>query len=148
LAAVAAAENKALIRRFYDEVWNGGNLDVCDEVFADDYIRHDLRATHAAPGPEGQKQIAGAFRTAFPDLRFTVLALIAEDDYVVGQWRATGTHQGRWAAVEPTGKTATLAAVNVFRFEDGKVAEIWNYRDDLGLLEQLGAPVHAGVAPS
>jgi len=142
---VAAAENKALIRRFYEEAWDSGNLDVCDEVFADDYVRHDLRAAPAAPGPEGQKQIAGAFRAAFPDLRFTVEALIAEDDFVVGKWTATGTHRGRWAAVEPTGKAATLAGVNVFRFEDGKVAEIWNYRDDLGLLEQIGAAVHAGA---
>jgi steroid delta-isomerase-like uncharacterized protein len=145
---VAAAENKALIRRFYEEVWNSGNLDVCDEVFADDYVRHDLRASQAAPGPEGQKQIAGAFRAAFPDLRFTVKALIAEDDYVVGQWTATGTHHGRWAAVEPTGREASLTGVNVFRFENRKVAEIWNYRDDLGLLEQLGAAVYAGATPS
>ena len=142
---MSAAENKALVRRFYEEVWASGNLDVCDEVFADDYVRHDLRATDAAPGPEGQKQIAGAFRAAFPGLRFTVEALIAEDDFVVGRWMATGTHRGRWAAVEPTGKTATLAGVNVFRFEDGKVAEIWNFRDDLGLLEQLGAAVFAGA---
>jgi predicted ester cyclase len=104
-----------------------------------------FHATDAAPGPEGQKQIAGAFRAAFPGLRFTVEALIAEDDFVVGRWMATGTHRGRWAAVEPTGKTATLAGVNVFRFEDGKVAEIWNFRDDLGLLEQLGAAVFAGA---
>ena len=141
------AANKALIGRFYEEVWNRGNLAVCDEVFADDYVRHDARATDPPPGPEGQKQIAAAFRTAFPDLEFTVHRLVAEDGVVVGHWTATGTHRGRWAGVEPTGKRAVLSAVNIFRFEDGKVAEIWNLRDDLGLLEQLGAPVYAG-APS
>jgi ketosteroid isomerase-like protein len=58
--------NKALARRFYDEVWGRGNLDVVDEVFAHDYERHDFRAGDPVPGPEGQKQIAAAFREAFP----------------------------------------------------------------------------------
>jgi ketosteroid isomerase-like protein len=64
---VPAHANKELVRRFYEEVWQKGNLDVADDVFADDYVRHDLRATQAAPRPEGQKQIARAFRAAFPD---------------------------------------------------------------------------------
>ena len=139
------AANKALIRRFYEEAWNGGNLDVCDEVFADEYIRHDARATDPPPGPEGQKRIAAAFRAAFPDLDFTVHLLLAEDGFVVGHWTASGTHRGPWAAIEPTGRRAVLSGVNIFRFDDGKVVEIWNLRDDLGLMEQLGAPVYAGA---
>ena len=59
--------NKALVRRLYDEVWARGNLDVADQVFAEDYERHDLRAGDPAPGPEGQKQIAAAFRAAEDD---------------------------------------------------------------------------------
>jgi predicted SnoaL-like aldol condensation-catalyzing enzyme len=59
---MAAADSKELVRTFYDEVWHNGNVDVADDVFARDYVRHDLRATHAAPGPEGQKQIARTFR--------------------------------------------------------------------------------------
>ena len=66
---------------------------------------------------------------------------------MVGRWLATGTHTGRWAGFEPTGRTMSFSAVNVCRFEDGKVAEIWNHRDDLGLQEQIGVPVHAGAAP-
>jgi ketosteroid isomerase-like protein len=62
---MAADDNKELVRRFYEEVWDKGNIDVADDVFAHDYVRHDLRATNAAPGPEGQKQIARAFRAAF-----------------------------------------------------------------------------------
>ena len=56
--------NAALVRRFYEQVWANGNLDVADEVFADDYERHDLRAGDPTPGPEGQKEIAAAFRAA------------------------------------------------------------------------------------
>jgi steroid delta-isomerase-like uncharacterized protein len=142
-----AAENKALVRRFYEEVWDKGNLEVCDEVFAEEYVRHDLRPTEPAPGPEGQKQIAADFRSAFPDLRVEVDILVAEDDCVVGRWTASGTHRGPWGPVEPTGRRVTFSAVNIFRFENGKVAEIWNHRDDLGLREQVGSPIYAGVRP-
>ncbi len=144
---MAAHDNKELVRRFYEEVWHKGNVDVADDVFAQDYVRHDLRATQAAPGPEGQKQIARAFRAAFPDLQFEVEILIADGDYVAARWTAQGTHTGRWGDVGATGRFVTLSGVNIFRFESGRVTEIWNHRDDLGLQEQLGAAVFAGAPP-
>ena len=116
-------------------------------MFALDYVRHDLRATNPAPGPEGQKQIASAFRAAFPDMRFDVEIVIAEGDYVAARWTASGTHAGVWGDAEPTGRSVTFSAVNIFRFHDGRVAEIWNHRDDLGLQQQLGVAVHAGAPP-
>jgi steroid delta-isomerase-like uncharacterized protein len=140
-------ENKALVRGFYEEVWNKGNLDVAEEVFASDYVRHDLRPTTAAPGPEGQKQIAAVFRAAFPDLRFDVEIVLGDGEYVAARWTASGTHTGSWGDVEPTGQFVTFSGVNIFRFEQGLVAEIWNHRDDLGLREQLGAAVFAGAPP-
>jgi steroid delta-isomerase-like uncharacterized protein len=142
---VTVEANKALVRRFYDEVWGRGNVDVCDEVFADDYIRHDLRSGDPGPGPEGQKRIAALFRSAFPDLSWDVEIVVGEGDFVVGRWAARGTHLGSWAGIAPSGRSMHLAGVNVFRFEQGKVAEIWNHRDDLGLMEQLGAPIYAGA---
>jgi steroid delta-isomerase-like uncharacterized protein len=140
-------ENKALVRRFYDEAWDQGRFGVIDEVFAENYQRHDLRPTHPVPGPEGMKRITADFRAAFPDLRFEVEIVIAEDEFVAARWTASGTHTGPWGAVEPTGRRATFSGVNIFRFEDGQVAEIWNHRDDLGLMEQVGAPVYAGSRP-
>ena len=139
--------HKALVRRFYEDVWDRGNLDVADEVFAHDYVRHDLRPTAAPPGPEGQKKVAAAFREAFPDLRFNVELVLAEGDYVAARWTATGTHSGSWGELAPTGRSVQYTGVNIFRFENGRVAEIWNYRDDLGLREQLGASVFAGAPP-
>jgi steroid delta-isomerase-like uncharacterized protein len=144
---VPPGPNKALIRRFYEEAWGQGKLEVIDEVFADDYARHDLRPTQAAPGPEGQKRIAADFRAAFPDLGLEVEVVLAEDEFVAARWTAAGTHSGRWGTIEPTGRRARFAGVNIFRFERGKVVEIWNHRDDLGLLEQLGAPIYAGARP-
>jgi steroid delta-isomerase-like uncharacterized protein len=141
------AENKALIRRFYEEAWDQGHLAVIDEVFRDDYPRHDLRSSQPEPGSEGQKRITADFRAAFPDLRFKVEMMIAEDQFVAARWTATGTHTGAWGAVEPTGRQVSFSGVNIFRFENGKVAEIWNHRDDLGLHERLGVPIYAGAAP-
>ncbi len=148
LGFVNPEANKRLVERFYEEVWAGGNLDFAEQVFADDYLRHDLRPSQAAPGPPGQAQIAQAFRTAFPDLEWRVDLLIAEGELVAARWTASGTHAGPWAGMAPTGRRAEFSGVNIFRFGlAGKVIEIWNHRDDLGLQEQLGAAVYAG-APS
>jgi predicted ester cyclase len=137
-----------LVERFYDEVCGRGNVTFADEVFADDYVRHDLRPTQAAPGPTGQAQIAEAFRAAFPDLHWRVDLLVAEGDLVAARWTASGTHTGAWGGLAPTGRRAEFSGVNIFRFGPaGKVVEIWNHRDDLGLQEQLDAAVYAG-APS
>jgi steroid delta-isomerase-like uncharacterized protein len=141
---VSENQNKALVERFYEQVWRNGNLDVADELFADDYVRHDFRPGNPA-GPEGQKEIARAFRAAFPDLSFEIDFVLADGDFVAGRWTASGTHLGPWAGVEPTGKPMRFSAINVFRFSAGKVVELWNHRDDLGLMEQLDAPVHAGA---
>jgi len=141
--------NKALVRRFYDEVWGRGNVGFAEGVFADAYVRHDLRSTKAAPGGAGQALIAEQFRRAFPDLQWRIDLVLGEGDLVAARWTASGTHSGDWGDVAPTGKHVTFSGVNIFRFGDnGKVIEIWNHRDDLGLREQLGVPVFAGAPTS
>jgi steroid delta-isomerase-like uncharacterized protein len=117
--------NKALIRRFYEEVWARGNVEFTEEVFADDYVRHDLRPARAAPGAAGQALIAEQFQRAFPDLEWRVDLVLGDGDLVAARWTASGTHSGAWADVAPTGKRATFSGVNIFRFgNDGKVVEI------------------------
>ena len=138
-------QNKALIRYFYEEVWNKGNLDAADEVFAADYMRHDLRPGNALPGPEGQKRIASDFRAAFPDLHMQVDVMIAENDLVMARWTTTGTNTNAWGSVPATGKPIRFSGVNIFRIADGKVVEIWNHRDDLGVMQQTGASIYAGA---
>ena len=146
LTLMDADANKQLVVRFYEEVWASGNVGFATEVFADDYARHDLRPTQAAPGAAGQARIAEQFRSAFPDLRWRVDLVLADGDLVAARWTASGTHTGRWGGLAPTGKRAEFSGVNIFRFGDhGKVTEIWNHRDDLGLIEQLGAAVFAGA---
>ena len=142
-------KNKSLIRRFYEQVWDRGNVAFAHDVFADDYVRHDLRPTQAAPGGAGMAKIAEDFRRAFPDASWQVDLVVGEADFVVARWTATGTFTGEWGGTAPTRKSATFSGVNIFRFgNDGKVTELWNHRDDLGLMEQLGAAVYAGAAPA
>jgi steroid delta-isomerase-like uncharacterized protein len=148
-ARVDAEGNRQLVKRFYEEVWSRGNVGFAEEVFADDYVRHDLRPTQAPAGSAGQALIAERFRHAFPDLDWHVDILIAERDFVAARWTASGTHTGAWGEAAPTGSRATFSGVNIFRFgEQGKVVELWNHRDDLGLMEQLGVRVFAGAPPS
>ena len=142
-----SADNAAIVRRFYEEVWQRGNVDVAFEIFADDYVRHDLRPAVGLPGPAGQRRIAADFRLAFPDLHMTIDLLLADADLVAARWTTTGTHTGPWAGIEPTGTRVTFSGVNIFRLEGGKVVELWNHRDDLGLMEQVGGPIYAGAAP-
>jgi len=138
--------NKELVERFYEEVWARGNVAFAKEVFADSYVRHDLRPTQAEPGAGAQARIAEAFRQAFPDLQWRIDLILGEGDLVAARWTALGTHTGSWGGLPPTGKRAEFSGVNIFRFaDDGQVAEIWNHRDDLGLMEQVGAPIFAGA---
>ncbi len=139
VSAVQLENNKQLVRRFYVEVWNKGNLAVADEVFTKDYVRHDPGAGAPTPGPEGQKQIAAEIRKAFPDVVMTIDFVIGEGDMVVARWTMKGTHKADLPTAKATNKQVTFSGINAYRFERGKVVELWNHRDDLSMLMQLGA---------
>ena len=129
-------ENKALFRRFIDEVWNNGNLAVADELFAPDAFTPS--APQLPPGPEGVKVIATLWRTAFPDFHMTIEDLIAENDKVVARFTETGTHQGEFMGIAPTGRRMSVTEIGILRLVDGKVVESWYEVDMLGLMQQLG----------
>ena len=131
---------ESIIRKFYIEVWGKGNLEVAEEVFHEDYIRHDLRPGDAPAGPAGQKIIAQDFRKAFPDLTVHLDIISSNGEYAFGRWTMSGTHLGKWKNIQPTNKKVVFSGVNIFRFENDKVKELWNHRDDLGLMQQLSNP--------
>jgi steroid delta-isomerase-like uncharacterized protein len=139
-----ADEPAELVRRFYEELWNRGEVGIADALFASDYVRHDLRPGTAAPGPQGQKDVALLFRKAFPDVHMTIDVLIAAPPFVVVRWTMRGTNTGQWAGSPASGRVVSFCGVNIFRFENGKVVELWNHRDDLGLMEQVGSRIYAG----
>jgi steroid delta-isomerase-like uncharacterized protein len=131
-------EMKNLIRRFYDEVWNRRQFEAAHELFAADGVRHEVSGP-VRGGAEGIARNAATWCAAFPDTHCAVETVIAEGDLVVAQWTITATHRGEWRGIPATGRAINFRGVNVYRFDNGKIAEIWNYRDDLGLFQQLGA---------
>lgn len=140
-----SAENKAVVRRLFEEVWEKGNLAVADEIFAADYVHHDPSTPDFGRGPEGEKKRATLYRTAFPDLRLTIDDMIAEGDTVVTRWTARGTHKGELRGIAPTGKPVTVTGISVARFSGGKAAEQWVNWDALGMFAQLGVQLAAAA---
>ena len=134
---MSAAENKALVRRFFDEMLNQGNTDVGDELFAVDAVDHAGFPGQVA-GREGFKQAVRMVYAAFPDIHYTAEDMIAEGDRVATRWSLRGTHMGEFLGIPPTGKQVTVTGINVLRFAGGQIVECWETWDQFGLRQQLG----------
>lgn len=130
--------NEGIVRRFVREVVNEGNYAVADELFAEEYVRHDPTLPEEMRGPEGFKETVELWRTAFPDVEMTIDELVAEGDLVAFRATETGTHEGEFMGIEPTGRRVELTGNVMHRLADGKVAETWATFDMLGLFDQLG----------
>lgn len=131
--------NKTVSRRFFEEVFGKGKLNVLDEIIAEDYVNSGPGTLPELPtGPDGAKKLVTVYRKAFPDVHFTIDDQIAEGDTVVTRWTADGTHQGELVGIPATGKTSTVSGVAVDRFVNGKIAESWGIFDQFGMLHQLG----------
>jgi steroid delta-isomerase-like uncharacterized protein len=135
-------ENKAVVRRYIEEILNRSNPTPSEEIFTGDSIFHapgmpELR------GLEGRKQLVMAIHTAFPDIRYTIEAMIAEDDKVAVSWTAVGSHKGEWMGIAPAGKQLSNSGVCIFRLAGGKIADELAQFDSLSTMRQLSgnAPV-------
>lgn len=139
MLATSPDENKALVRRYIEDILNRGRLDLADEVFASTFVDHDPVGPPAlATGPEGFRQIARIYRAALPDVRFDVEAQLAEGDKVATRWTARGTHRGAFMGARPTGREATLTGISIDRVARGRIVERWVNWDALGMARQLG----------
>ena len=141
--------NKAIARRFLEEIFSKGNLAVADEIIAPDHVNGGPGALPGLPpGPEGSKQLVMVYRNAFPDVQLTIDEQIAEGDKVMTRWTAHGTHKGELAGIPPTGKSATVTGVGVDRIVNGKIVESWGTFDQFGMLQQLGVIPKPGQSGS
>ncbi|BCX03464.1 MAG: hypothetical protein KatS3mg053_1402 [Candidatus Roseilinea sp.] len=134
--------NKALVRRLMEEVFNGGNFKVADEIVAVDYHSHDPLPGEG-PGRAGMAANIQAIRTAFPDVRFEAEQILAEGDRVVVRWRATGTHRSEFIGIPATGQTSVTTGMTMYRIANGQIVESWNNWDALGMMQQLGVLLQA-----
>jgi steroid delta-isomerase-like uncharacterized protein len=130
-------ENKAIVRRSFEEVWNQGKLVVADEIYDASFVAHGF-GVELPPGPEGFKQFVSAYRSAFPDIHFTIEDQFAEGDRVVARWTARGTHKGELMGIPATGKPVVVTGIDIYHIRSGKAVESWVNWDALGMMQQLG----------
>ena len=129
--------NKALLQRFFQEIYNEGDLHAADAIVAIDYCNHNP-APGEAPGREGLKAFVAYLRRAFADLHITLEDQIAEGDKVVTRFTISGCQQGEFAGIPPSGKFAKVTAIGIHRVVNGQIQESWLNWDALGLMRQLG----------
>ena len=135
---MSAEENRAVIGRAYAEIWNQRNVEVVDEIVAEDFLNH------AAPpgrqrGRQGLKDVVRMFESAFPDFRYEVEDVIAEDEKVAVRDVFRGTHEGDFMGIPATANRVVMEAIHIYRLSGGRLVEHWVARDDLGMMRQLGA---------
>ena len=136
-ARAQTAQNKAVIRRFVEEVQNNKNEAAYDELNDPEFV--NLSSPPGVPSDrEGGKMFLWGFFDAFPDSRFTIDDMIAEGDRVVTKKTFTGTHTGDFAGIPATGRTVTLQYVDIMRVRDGRIVEHWLSMDQLSFMQQLG----------
>jgi steroid delta-isomerase-like uncharacterized protein len=134
---MATENNKHLVEQTFTRMFNRGELALADELVSPEFVNHD--APPSVPGgPAGLRQIVAMLRTAFPDLHYEVLDLVAEGEKVVARTTMSGTHRGPFFGIAPTGRRVEQEQIHILRFADGKAVEHFAVRDDLTMYQQLG----------
>jgi steroid delta-isomerase-like uncharacterized protein len=140
---MSTADNKALVERFFAAL-NSGNLAALDEVIGPEYVQHSVFGV--PDGLDALKGLIGAMAGAFPDMRATVEAMVADGDRVVARWRMTATHQGPFQGLPATGKAVDISGMDMWRVQNGRLVEHWDALDQIGMMQQLGVMPAPGQA--
>ena len=133
-------QNKAVVRRWFEEVWNQGREAAIDEMFSAGAVAHGLGDSELdVRGPAEFKAFAANIRGSIPDTHIGVEDIISEGDRVAVRVILKGTHTGQGLGVPPTGRKVSIQGIIIVRIVDGQIVEGWNSYDQLGLLRQIGA---------
>ena len=134
-------KNKALVQRWFDEVWNKGREEAIGEMFADDGVAHGLSedVNHPITGPKEFKPFHQTFRGAFPDITVNVEDMIAEGDKVVARCTVRGKHAGNHLGIAASQAPVDFTGIAIVRISDGKIVEAWNNFDFMRMNRQIGA---------
>jgi predicted ester cyclase len=139
---MSTEQNKAIVTRFYEELWNQRNLSVADDIFAADCLTHQLHSGTASVGmprsPEAVKKHVAEWLAGFPDLRFDIEEIVAEVDQVVSRSVMHGIHMGTWLGLAPTGNEVSIRMYVTHKIKDRKIVEDWVLVEALGFFQQLG----------
>ena len=121
----------------FAEAVNTGKFDLFKESVASENIDHDP-ARGQVPGPEGYRAFFGGLRAAFPDLSVALETMVADEDSIAIAYTLSGTQNGSFMGIAPTGRKMKVRGVQISKFKDGKMVERWGSSDELGMLQQLG----------
>ena len=132
-------DNKSVVQRLYEEVWNQRRLEVADELISPSHGVQVMDAADSGIGPVAYARNVTQFVRAFPDLKFTVMDMIAEDDKVVAFWNISGTHQGEFRGVAPTGRKISVDGITINQLANGKIMDSFVSLDMWRMMQQLGA---------
>jgi predicted ester cyclase len=139
---MSVEQNKKIVRRFFEELWNERKLETADEIFAPGCVTHQLQSgAEAVAVPrdaEAMKQHIGEWLGAFPDLRFTIERMIAEGDFVITYATMRGTHAGNWHGISATGKQVGIRMAVTHQIANQKITADWVLIEALGFFQQLG----------
>ena len=135
---MSAEEDMAVVRTFVEEVINSGNLEKVDELVAPDHENHDPTAPEHPPGAAGIKELIGMYHAGFPDLHFETGEMFAADGKVAHRGTPSGTHEGQFMGISPTGNKVEAMRVEINHVKDGKITASYTVSDALSIMQQLG----------
>jgi len=133
-----SADNKAIVRRLYEEVWNKRKLEVINEIISPSHALQASNIFGSSIGPEAYKRNALLFFAGYPDLHWTIEDTIAEKDKVVACWTISGTHKGDYLGVSATNKKISVDGMTVHHITNGKIMDSYVSWDIWGMMQQLG----------
>ena len=136
---MSAEQNKALIVRFVEELFNRGNVGIVGEIFAPDFIEREQLPPGTPNGREGVRVLTTMLRSTFPDFKAKIDDILAEGDKVVIRMTWSGTQKGEFLGVPATGKHVSFGVIDIIRIANGKLVEHWGQMDSMSMMQQLGA---------
>jgi steroid delta-isomerase-like uncharacterized protein len=144
---MADVESETLVRRWFEELFNGTDPDVADDLLAPDVRYHGPQSLSPTDvtSPADVEEYVTVYREAFPDLRYTVDDVFGSGGTVGARWTATGTHRSDLFGIEPTGEVFVAEGINVFSITDGEITEVWSQWDTLQMVRELEVLPPLGV---
>jgi steroid delta-isomerase-like uncharacterized protein len=132
------ADLKATMQRIYDEMFNQGNLDVIDELLADDFVEHQELPPGIPQGKGAPRAYTEMFRSAFPDFHMAVEEMLQDGNKVITRVNVSGTHRGEFMGIPPTNNKFDVSAIDIVEFRDGQAIGHWGVMEEARMMQQLG----------
>ncbi len=140
--------NKVIVRRLYEEVWNKRRLELVDEIISPSHAIHDPTVSGSAVGPEAYKRQVTRFITAFPDLRLTIEDMVGENEKLAVAWTISGTHKGEFMGIPATNKKVSVDGITINHIVNAKIMDSYISWDAWGAMQQLGVVPALGQTKS